>query len=153
MKKISFFHFLKLFIILLLTYNIIAVFILYIPTTNVKNVLWKWTPYNYKQILYYPNNLREISLLNKTNRLLIISFLNKNIYKDYLDINFWNYKQIIESIDRDNIKELEKSFYKAFILSKNNPTVNLELREYFIKNYSKFSNQYKNKILKNFLKK
>ena len=80
----------------------------------------------------------------------MISFLNKNIYKDYLDINFWNYKQIIESIDRDNIKDLEKSFYKTFILSKNNPTINLELREYFIKNYSKFSNVYKNKILKNF---
>jgi len=152
MKKISFFHFLKLFIILLLTYNIIAVFILYAPTTNIKSSLWKWTPYNYKQTLYYPNNLKEISLLNKTNRLLIISFLNKNIYKDYLDIDFWNYKQIIESIDRDNIKELEKSFYKAFILSKNNPTINQGLREYFIKNYSKFSNQYKNKILKNFLK-
>jgi hypothetical protein len=151
MKKISFFHFLKLFIILLLTYNIIAVFILYIPTTNIKNGLWKWTPYNYKQTLYYPNNLRDISLLNKTNRLLMISFLNKNIYKDYLDIDFWNYKQIIESIDRDNIKEVEKSFYKAFILSKNNPKVNLEFREYFIENYSKFSNQYKNKILKNFL--
>ena len=151
MKKISFFHFLKLFIILLLTYNIIAVFILYIPTTNIKNGLWKWTPYNYKQTLYYPNNLRDISLLNKTNRLLMISFLNKNIYKDYLDIDFWNYKQIIESIDRDNIKEVEKSFYKAFILSKNNPKVNQGLREYFIKNYSKFSNQYKNKILKNFL--
>ena len=151
MKKISFFHFLKLFIILLLTYNIIAVFILYIPTTNIKNGLWKWTPYNYKQALYYPNNLRDISLLNKTNRLLMISFLNKNIYKDYLDIDFWNYKQIIESIDRDNIKEVEKSFYKAFILSKNNPKVNLKFREYFIENYSKFSNQYKNKILKNFL--
>ena len=150
MKKISFFHFLKLFIILLLTYNIIAVFILYIPTTNIKNALWKWTPYNYKQTLYYPNNLKEISLLNKTNRLLIISFLNKNIYKDYLDIDFWNYKQIIESIDRDNIKEFEKSFYKSFILSKNNPKINLEFREYFIKNYSKFSNKYKNKILKNF---
>ena len=151
MKKISFFHFLKLFIILLLTYNIIAVFILYIPTTNIKNGLWKWTPYNYKQTLYYPNNLRDISLLNKTNRLLMISFFNKNIYKDYLDIDFWNYKQIIESIDRDNIKEVEKSFYKAFILSKNNPKVNLKFREYFIENYSKFSNQYKNKILKNFL--
>ena len=110
MKKISFFHFLKLFIILLLTYNIIAVSILYIPSTNIKNVLWKWTPYNYKQTLYYPNNLREISLLNKTNRLLMISFLNKNIYKDYLDIDFWNYKQIIESIDRDNIKEVRKKF-------------------------------------------
>ena len=150
MKKISFFHFLKLFIIILLTYNIVALSILYIPVTSIKSYLWKWTPYNYKQILYYPNNLREISLLNKKNRLLMISFLNKNIYKDYLDINFWDYKKIIESIDRDNIKELEKSFYKAFILSKSNSQINLELREYFIKNYSKFSNEYKNKILKNF---
>jgi hypothetical protein len=150
MKKISLFHFLRLFIILLLSYNIFVVSILYLPLTNVQSFLWKWTPYNYKQILYYPNNLREISLLNKTNRLLIISFLNKNIYKDYLDVDFWSYKQIIESIDRDNIEELEKSFYKAFILSKNNPKINLEFREYFIKNYSKFSSEYKNKILKNF---
>jgi len=118
---------------------------------NIQNFLWKWTPYNYKQILYYPNNLSEIPLLNKTNRLLIISFLNKSIYKDYLDIDFWNYKQIIESIDQDNIKELEKSFYKAFILSKNNQKISLEFRKYFIKNYSKFSNEYKNKILKNFI--
>ena len=117
---------------------------------SAENFLWKWTPYNYKQILYYPNNLREISLLSKDNRLLMLNFLNKNTYKDYLDINFWNYKQIIESIDRDNIKEFEKSFYKSFILSKNNPKINLEFREYFIKNYSKFSNEYKNKILKNF---
>ena len=150
MKRISLFHFLKLFIILLLTYNIIVVSLLYFPVINIQNFLWKWTPYNYKQILYYPNNLRELSLLNKTNRLLILSFLNKNIHKDYLDIDFWDYKQIIESIDRDNIKELEKSFYKAFILSKNNPNFNQELREYFIKNYSKFSDEYKNKILKNF---
>jgi hypothetical protein len=150
MKKKFFFHFLKLFIILLLAYNIVAVSILYSPSTNIQNFLWKWTPYNYKQILYYPNNLRELSLLNKTNRLLIINFLNKNIYKNYLDVDFWNYKQIIESIDRDNIKELEKSFFKAFILSKNNPKINLEFREYFIKNYSKFSLEYKNKILKNF---
>jgi hypothetical protein len=76
--------------------------------------------------------------------------LNKNTYKDYLDINFWDYKKIIESIDRENIKELEQSFYKAYILSKNNSKINLKLREYFIENYSKFSNKYKNKILKNF---
>ena len=150
MKKISFFHFLKLFIIILLTYNIVALSILYIPLTSIKSYLWKWTPYNYKQILYYPNNLREISLLNKKNRLLMVSFLNQNIHKDYLDVDFWDFKQIIESIDRDNIKELEKSFYKAFILSKNNPKINLKFREYFIKNYSKFSSEYKNKILKNF---
>ena len=150
MKKVSFFHFLKLFIILLLSYNIFAVSILYIPLTSIKSYLWNWTPYNYKQILYYPNNLREISLLNKKNRLLLVSFLNQNIHKDYLDVDFWDYKQIIESIDRDNIKELEKSFYKAFILSKNNSIINLKLRNYFIKNYSKFSNEYRNKIIKNF---
>tara|TARA_B110000305_G_scaffold46715_1_gene49842 strand:+ start:198 stop:656 length:459 start_codon:yes stop_codon:yes gene_type:complete len=151
MKKISFFHFLKLFIILLLTYNITVVSILYITSDNIRNFLWKWTPYNYKQILYFPNNLAKISFLKKTNRLLMISFLNQNSYKDYLDINFWDYKKIIESIDRDNIKELEQSFYKAFILSKNNEKINLNLREYFIKNYSKFSNEYKSKILKNFI--
>ena len=150
MKKISFFHFLKLFIILLLTYNILVVSILYVPINNIKNTLWKWTPYNYKKGLYYPNNFNQLSLLNKDNRIFLLDFLNKNMHKDYLDINFWNFKQIIESIDRDNIKELQKSFYKAFILSKNNPKLNQELREYFIKNYSKFSNEYKNKILKNF---
>ena len=151
MKKLSFFLILKLFIILLLTYNIVVVSILYFPSTNIKNLLWKWTPYNYEQSLYFPNNLSNLSLLNMNNRLLIISFLNENSYKDYLDIDFWNYKKIIESFDRNNIKNLEKSFYKAFVLSKNNQKINLELREYFIKNYSKFSNEYKNKILKNFL--
>jgi len=150
MKKISFFHFLKLFIILLLTYNIVVVSILYVPKNNIKYTLWKWTPYNYKKVIYYPNNFIQLSLLNKNNRIMLLSFLNQNIYKDYLDINFWNYKQTIESIDRDNIKELEKSFYKAFILSKNNPKINQELREYFIKNYSKFSNEYKNKVLRSF---
>ena len=118
--------------------------------SNIKNLLWKWTPYNYEQSLYFPNNLSNLSLLNMNNRLLIISFLNENSYKDYLDIDFWNYKKILESFDRNNIKNLEKSFYKAFILSKNNQKINLELRKYFIQNYSKFSNEYKNKILKNF---
>ena len=50
----------------------------------------------------------------------------------------------------NSFEDREKSFYKVFILSKNNSQVNLELREYFIKNYSKFSNEYKNKILINF---
>ena len=151
MKKISFFHFFKLFIILLLTYNMVTVSILYIPMANIKNTFWKWTPYNYKKGLYSPNNFKQLSLLNKDNRIFLLRFLNSNTHKDYLDINFWNYKQIIESIDRDNIKELEKSFYKTFVLSKNNRKINQELRKYFIENYSKFSNEYKNKILKQFL--
>lgn len=150
MIKISFFNFLKLLIIVLLTYNIFVLSILYIPLNNIKNLLWKWTPYNYKQILYYPNNMKELSLLNKSNRFLILSYLNENLYNDHLDIDFWNYKQIIEVIDRDNIKDFEKSFYKAYILSKNNEKIKFKLREYFKKNYSRFSNEYKKKILVNF---
>ena len=117
MIKISFFNFLKLLIIVLLTYNIFVLSILYIPLNNIKNLLWKWTPYNYKQILYYPNNMKELSLLNKSNRFLILSYLNENLYNDHLDIDFWNYKQIIEIIDRDNIKDFEKSFYKLVLIS------------------------------------
>ena len=150
MIKISFFNFLKLLIIVLLTYNIFVLSILYIPLNNIKNLLWKWTPYNYKQILYYPNNMKELSLLNKSNRFLILSYLNENLYNDHLDIDFWNYKQIIEIIDRDNIKDFEKSFYKAYILSKNNEKIKFKLKEYFKKNYSRFSNEYKKKILVNF---
>ena len=89
-------------------------------------------------------------LLNKNNRNSLSYFLNKSIYKDFLDINFWYYKQAVESLDRDKIQEFEKSFYKAFILSKNNQTINLRLRDYFIKNNLKFSKEYKVKILNNF---
>lgn len=81
---------------------------------------------------------------------MILSFINKNAYKDYLDINFWNYKWITESIDRENMKELEKSLFKTFILSKNNSKITKELSKYFIKNNSKFFIQFK-KIMKNFL--
>ena len=150
MEKISFFHFLKYFVIILLTYNIFSLSVLYIPNKNLKNNLWKWTPFNYKQGVNYPNYLSKMPLLNKNNRILLSNFLNKNIYKDFLDINYWYYKQTIESIDRDNIKELEKSFYKAFVLSKNNQKINLRLRNYFIKNNVVFSREYKIKTLKGF---
>jgi hypothetical protein len=150
MEKFSFFHFLKYFVIILLTYNIFSLSVLYIPNKNLKNNLWKWTPFNYKQGVNYPNYLGNMPLLNKNNRILLSNFLNKNIYKDFLDINYWYYKQTIESIDRDNIKELEKSFYKAFVLSKNNQKINLRLRNYFIKNNVVFSREYKIKTLKGF---
>ena len=150
MEKFSFFHFLKYFVIILLTYNIFSLSVLYIPNKNLKNNLWKWTPFNYKQGVNYPNYLGNMPLLNKNNRILLSNFLNKNIYKDFLDINYWYYKQSIESIDRDNIKELEKSFYKAFVLSKNNQKINLRLRNYFIKNNVVFSREYKIKTLKGF---
>ena len=48
------------------------------------------------------------------------------------------------------MKELEKSLFKTFILSKNNSKITKELSKYFIKNNSKFFIQFK-KIMKNFL--
>jgi hypothetical protein len=36
-------------------------------------------------------------------------------------------------------------------MSKNNQKINPVLRKYFYKNYSKFSNEYRNKILKQLL--
>ena len=150
MEKFSFFHFLKFFVIILLTYNIFSLSVLYIPSKNVKNNSWKWTPFSYKQGLNYSNYLTKMPLLNKNNRNSLSYFLNKSIYKDFLDINFWYYKQAVESLDRDKIQEFEKSFYKAFILSKNNQTINLRLRDYFIKNNLKFSKEYTVKILNNF---
>ena len=86
-----------------------AVSVIYLPSINIKSFFWQWTPYSYKQALGFPNHLDKASQLNKSNRLLVLSFLNKSIYKDFLDINFWNYKQILESMDRDNIKEFEKT--------------------------------------------
>ena len=68
--------------------------------------------------------------------------LTTNIFSSYDDFEQW--------LRGLNIDELEISFYKAFMLSKNNTKINLELRNYFIKNYSKFSKKYKNIILKNF---
>ena len=105
MKKMSVFNWLKINIILLLAYNIFTIAILEFPSTNIKKSLWQWTPYNYEQILYFPNNLRNLPLLSKNNRDLNISCMNKNIEKDYLNIDFWEYKQIIESSDKKKIKE------------------------------------------------
>ena len=44
--------------------------------------------------------------------------MNKSMYKDYSDINFWNYKKIIETIERDNINELKKLFQGVYFIKK-----------------------------------
>ena len=48
----------------------------------------------------FPNNLSKKSLLNEFNRNEINSFLDKNIDKNLLNINFWNQKLIIENYDK-----------------------------------------------------
>jgi hypothetical protein len=98
----------------------------------------------------FPNNLEKKSLLNETNRDELSSFLNKNINRNLLNINFWNKKLIVDSYDKEKNNEFEKSFINLFMLTKNNKQKNLDLKKYFVFNYYYFSEKNKKKILENY---
>ena len=98
----------------------------------------------------FPNNLDKKSLLNKTNRDELTSFLNKNININLLNINYWNKKLIIDNYSKQENNDFEKSFMNLFILTKNNKQKNLDLKKYFVVNYNYFSEENKKKILENY---
>ena len=107
-------------------------------------------PYDYKYLVNYPNDLKNLSLLNSTNRDFIKEGLNKNSSRNILDINYWNYNLIIDSYSKEKNKDFEKSFINLFLLTKNNQSKNLDLKKYFVSNYKYFSNSIKQKILNNY---
>ena len=150
MKKIHILSFLKVLILCLFFYNIFTLSILYTNNLTLKKVFWTVTPYDYNKMILSPNNFSDKSLLEKKNQKLILEFLDKNKQKNYLDVSFWNYKMIIEGFDKKNIGEFEKTFYKNFILSKNNPIKNLVLKKNFISNYKSYSKSYREMIIKKF---
>ena len=147
------FHFknlLKYSLVSLITYNLITLTLLFTPINSLKLKLWNLTPYDYTYILEFPNNFNNKSLLNKANRNQINSFLDKNINRNLLNINFWNRKLIVESFDKYENKNFEKSFIYLFFLTKNNKEKNLDLKKYFISNYDLFSKKSKKIILENY---
>ena len=147
------FHFknlLKYSLVSLIIYNLITLTLLFIPINSLKLKLWNLTPYDYTYILEFPNNFNNKSLLNKANRNQINSFLDKNINRNLLNINFWNRKLIVESFDKYENKNFEKSFIYLFFLTKNNKEKNLDLKKYFISNYDLFSKMSKKIILENY---
>jgi hypothetical protein len=147
------FHFknlLKYSLVSLIIYNVITLTLLFIPINSLKLKLWNLTPYDYTYILEFPNNFNNKSLLNKANRNQINSFLDKNINRNLLNINFWNRKLIVESFDKYENKNFEKSFIYLFFLTKNNKEKNLDLKKYFISNYDLFSKISKKIILENY---
>ena len=149
----TFFHyknFIKFSLLILIIYNFIALALLFAPSNSIKLKLWNLTPYDYAHIMGFPNNLNKKSLLNEFNRNEINSFLNKNINKNLLNINFWNQKLIIENYDKEKNKSFEKSFMNLFFLTKNNKEKNLDLKKYFILNYDYFSEKNKKIILDNY---
>ena len=143
-------NFFKYFLLILVIYNFITLALLFVASNSLKLKLWNLTPYDYSYIMGFPNNLNRKSLLNEVNRNEINSFLEKNINKNLLNINFWNQKLIIENYDKDKDKIFEKSFINLFFLTKNNKEKNFDLKKYFILNYNYFSEKNKKKILKNY---
>ena len=143
--------FIKIAVLCLIFYNFFVLSVLYTGNLKFKGFFWKITPYDYKRITLSPNHLSKKSLLEKKNQNLILEFLNKNKQRNYLDITYWNYKKTIESFDNKNKLDFEKSFYKLFILSENNPDSNLIYKKTFIKNYINFSKEYRDKIIKKFI--
>ena len=143
--------FIKIAVLYLIFYNFFVLSVLYTSNLKFKSFFWKITPYDYKRITLSPNHLSKKSLLEKKNQNLILEFLNKNKQRNYLDITYWNYKKTIESFDNKNKLDFEKSFYKLFILSENNPDSNLIYKKTFIKNYINFSKGYRDKIIKKFI--
>ena len=107
-------------------------------------------PYDYKYLVKYPNDLKNLSLLNSTNRDFIKEGLNKNSSRNTLDINYWNYNLIIDSYSKEKSQDFEKSFINLFFLTKNNQSKNLDLKKYFISNYNFFSEKSKKIILDNY---
>ena len=85
---------------ILIIYNLITFTLLFAPSNSLKLKLWNLTPYDYSYIMDFPNYLNKKSLLNKNNRNEINSFLDKNINKNLLNINFWNQKLILDNFDK-----------------------------------------------------
>lgn len=122
----------------------ISLTLLFTPINSLKLKLWNLTPYDYTYILEFPNNFNKKSLLSEVNRNQINSFLDKNIKRNLLNINFWNRKLIIESYDKYKNKNFEKSFINLYFLTKNNKEKSLDLKKYFILNFDLFSKKNKN---------
>ena len=128
----------------------ISLTLLFAPINSLKLKLWNLTPYDYTYILEFPNNFNKKSLLSEVNRNQINSFLDKNIKRNLLNINFWNRKLIIGSYDKYKNKNFEKSFINLYFLTKNNREKSLDLKKYFILNFDLFSKKNKNIIIKNY---
>ena len=138
---------LKYTLITFIIYNLTTLTLLFAPSNSLKLKLWNLTPYDYRYIIGFPNNFNKKSVLNIANRNEISSFLDKNISKNLLNINFWNQKLIIENYDKEKNKKFEKSFINLFFLTKNNKEKNLDLKKYFISNFNYFSEENKKIIL------
>ena len=140
----------KYIIILLFSYNVISLYVLFHSSDNLKLTLWKYLPYDYKNIIKFPANFKDLSLLNEANIDKIKFALNQNLKKNSLNVDYLNYKFFIENLTKNKNDSFEKTFINLFILTKNNQDKNYDLKKYFLNNYHLFSEKNKNIIFKNY---
>ena len=119
------------------------------PIKNLKNIFWKFSPYDYSYLTGYPNYLENLSILNSTNREEIKELFKINESKNILNIEYWNYSLIIDNYSKNQNNDFEKSFLNLFLLTQNNKNKQLDLKKYFISNFSFFNEKNKKFILKN----
>ena len=128
----------------------ISLFILFSPIKSLKYNFWKLTPYDYTFLLKFPNYFENKSLLNEFNRIEISSFLQKNYNRNFLNVDFWNKKLLIDDYSKNINNDFEQSFINIFLLTKNNEAKNFELKKYFIFNYDYFTEKNKKIIMDNY---
>lgn len=147
MNKIHFYNFFKYSLIILIFYNIFSLFVLFTNNGSINRILWKFTPYDYSNIMFFPKNYQNLALNENKNINTINQMLEFNNYRNILDPDFWNYKLILDNYSKKNNKSFEVSYINLLVLSKNNGSKKDDLRKYFLKNYKFFSEKSKNKIL------
>ena len=128
----------------------ISLFILFSPIKSLKYNFWKLTPYDYTFLLKFPNYFENKSLLNEFNRIEISSFLQKNYNRNFLNVDFWNKKLLIDDYSKNINNDFEQSFINIFLLTKKNEAKNFELKKYFIFNYDYFTEKNKKIIMDNY---
>jgi len=134
---------------LFIFYNIFCLIVLFYPNLTINEFFWKITPYDYKQLVHNPINLFADSSDIKNESIIITKLLKKNENRNAVSSKYWNYKFIIDHYNKTTNKDddsVQKSFLNFFILTKNNLYRNIELKKYYIKNYSFFSEKNKKKI-------
>ena len=113
--KIHLIKFIKYSATILIFYNIFSLVVLFTSNYSIKSTFWKLAPYDYKQIMEFPNHYEKLSLRNSSNRNKINDLLNKNINKNILDVEFWNYKLILDNFSKKKNSEYFHNIYDALI--------------------------------------
>ena len=106
---------------------------------------YKHTAYFQKPLRYSKKTLQTNSSESKK----LFNILKSTENKSALDYSYWNNKLLYKVSQNNNLKNFEKDFQNAVILSKNNFDLKKTLKLFYLRNVFRFNNETKNLILSN----